>query len=298
MKKIIAVIMCCLLLFLSACTTKHQTEYQRISLESDTLGEDLAEHISDDTEVVNTVDQVFPSHLPAYKITERNISEQECAEMRKQLGIPDRCSFFDFEGNTIHYSLVDYTDFSRGYFDMAEEDLEKLAWETFNKIPFMEGEYEYLGIKSTMTVNDQEGDHISRVGVSFRKLLNDTRVLGEERCTLEFDGSGLVGIYIKLFDYEEVGTMDLVPLESAAAKIKTPDAFVIDETKFTQELAVVEKLDVERIKILWINQHSEGCTILQPIYNFIGTATDTSGFQTEFSSRIIAVPESCTYEAK
>lgn len=58
----------------------------------------------------------------------------------------------------------------------------------------------------------------------------------------------------------------------------------------------IDKLQVERVKLLFVNQFYRGCIILQPIYIFIGTAIDIDGDHVEFHSKVIAIPESYTYE--
>ena len=50
------------------------------------------------------------------------------------------------------------------------------------------------------------------------------------------------------------------------------------------------------VMLLLINQHLNGCTILQPVYSFMGNAEDTKGMQSEFNAWVIAIPESYTYE--
>ena len=62
---------------------------------------------------------------------------------------------------------------------MTEEELEALAWEEFNKIPFLEGEYEYYGIRGEDTISDSEGKHTTRVLVSFYPVLDGARVIGD-----------------------------------------------------------------------------------------------------------------------
>ncbi len=297
MKKQFLLMLCCSLILLSGCTN---TKYPRIHFNNEILGENVANYIDEDTSVTIQAEEAFPDQLPMYKITKREISRHEYQQMLQQLGLAEDPSNpydrFELDGNQVLCNLTSYTDFSRGYFSMAEDKLEKLAWETFEKIPFMEGKFEYLGIRDVMRVNDSTGDHIARVGVSFRRLLDDVRVVGEEKCMLYFDGSGLVEVQIALFNYEKVGMMDVVPLESAAAKIKTPDDFTI-EPENPYEANIADMLRVEKMKLLLVNQHSEGCTILQPIYHFMGTAVLEDGAQAEFSSTVIAIPETYTYEA-
>lgn len=174
---------------------------------------------------------------------------------------------------------------------MTDEVVEELAWEIFRKIPFLEGEWECIGVRKSFAVTDSTGTHITRAGVIFCRLLDGVRVIGEEGYVLCFDGSGLVEIKIILFDYEKIGTMKMAALEDAAEKIKTPDGFML-----SADTGVVETLQLDRVKLLFVNQYSDGCTILQPIYNFIGAATLTDGMQAEFQSRIIAIPKSYTHE--
>lgn len=286
MKKNLFAILCCVLLVLCGCNTK----YKRISFETDSLGVE-ASNINEGTAVVNKSTETFSVQMPIYEIRKRTISEKECQEMMSALEIPSEPHFFSHEGNKISINLAKYLDASRGYFDMTEEELEKAAWEAFNKIPFIEGEYEYFGIRGEHATEDSDGKHIRRVLVSFYPILNGSRVIGDNRCDLWFDGSGLVEIYIAQYDYEKTGTMDMVPLSDAETKIKTPDDFSIEDATGT-----VNTLQVERVKLLLINQHSRGCTILQPVYNFIGTATFEDGSQSEFKSKVIAIPESMTYE--
>lgn len=265
--------------------------FQSISYDSQSLCEKLEEHISDDTKVINTVDKVFPAKIPMYKITKHTISQQDYQQMVNQLNIPSNPEDLELYGNHLFYNLANHTDSSRGFFEMTDEELEILAWDVFNKIPFLEGEYEYGGITGGMRLYDSEGWHVTRARVTFYQVLNGVRISGEDDCSFWFDGSGLVQISIALFDYEETGTLRLVPLESASKRITKPDSF-----SFGFEDGIAKTLEVEKVTLHWVNQYSKGCTILQPIYNFTGTATLGDGRQTDFSSKVIAVPSVYTYK--
>lgn len=294
MKKPVFVLILCVVLSLCGCSRK-QEKYQRISFEQDTMGEEIVKCLVEDTTVVNTVDQKFPTRLSIFRITKKEITEQDYQQIMDILELPDEPRYMELEENELLYSLVGYTDESRGYFEMTDEAVETLAWETFNKIPFIEGEFECLGIRDTITVSNIHGDEkILRAGVAFRRLLDGVPVTGEERCVLYFDGSGLVAIEITLFDYEKTGTMDVVALKDAVNKIKTPDSFSLEV--YREPIPIVNTLNVDHIKLLLVNQFSEGCTILQPIYKFTGTASLVDGSEAEFSSKVIAIPESYTYE--
>ena len=310
MKKLIFI--CCLLVFFSGCTKKTANndglidnsmpiseKYLRINLRNDTLGEEHNALFDTQTEVIDLSKETFSEKLPIYEIKDRIIPEEEFQEMLKIFGMENQGLpyLIKLKGNKVDGTIASYDDPERGYFDdlqLSDEELEQLAWDTLNKIPFITDEYEYRGIATETMIVEDEGEIRTRVGVRFCRLVDGIRVVGNDECLLCFDGSGLVEVQITLFDYEQVGTMDMVELGEAESKIKTPDALTID----ADEQDVVDTLHVDCVKLLLFNQHSRGCTILQPVYDFIGTATLEDGTETGFSSMVIAIPESYTYEAE
>ena len=297
-KRILAILLCCVLFLLCGCKTEsvaEQKKYKRISSESEHLGEELF-HITSDTSVIYNVVETVQTQMPIYEIRRHAISPQEFQQMEKQLGITE-WYFNDYDGYEVYCRTAPYSDPNRGYFDtlnMTEDKLEQLAWETFGKIPFLEGEYEYAGQTGHMAEWSMESNEYitTEVTVSFYRSIDGICVVGNEQCDLTFDASGLVELYIVMYDYERIGTMDMVPLKEAKAKIKEPDSFSMT----VADKSVVNELHVDRVKTYLINQFSEGCTILQPIYTFYGTAALDNGNQADFKSRIIAIPEEMTYE--
>ena len=143
--------------------------------------------------------------------------------------------------------------------------------------------------------SDELGTIVTRVAVRFNRVLDGVRVAGDDRCDLWFNANGFVEIYAKTYDYKKTGTMDLVSYESAVQRIKNPDSLSVDGSATDQKL---QALCAEQVELYFINQNSRGCTILQPIYNFKGTAASAGGKEGEFQSKIIAIPESYTYEKK
>lgn len=296
-KRILVIALCCVVLCCTALAIFHPfRKYKRISFEDEILGHGLEAYIDGSTEVVNQTKATFAAKLPIYKMKKHKISDQELQQMEEQLGI-EKWYSHEFDGYRIYSRIAPYSDPDRGYFGtlkMSDEKLEGLAWKTFNKIPFIEGEYVYTGITGTMTVwTMQEGEQVSEVTVMFRRVLDGLNVVGNDKCALTFDASGLVEVDIALFDYRKTGTMKTVPLEEAADRIKTPDSFVIDADN-----RMIDTLRTDRVQMFWVNQESKGCTILQPMYTFYGTADFRDGGQMEFRSRVIAIPESYTYESE
>jgi hypothetical protein len=296
-KYILVVLLVGAILLLCGCNankTSEQQKYMRISFESETLGEVMG-HVKDDTIIINDAKETYETKIPVYEIKERTISDQECEQMMETLEIPEDPSIFTHDDNMIHIRLVTYTDFSRGFFDMTEDEAEKQAWKIFEKIPFIEGEYECIGIRETMTLSDKDGTHITIAGVTFCRVLDGMRVTGNDSCTIYLDGTGFAGVFIRMFEYEKVGTMDMISLKEAGSKLKNPDDFDI-ETEDFQLNQKVETIRVDHVYVRLVNQYARGCTILQPIYFYKGIATLVDKTQVEFSSKIIAIPESITYE--
>lgn len=289
-KRCFVIVLCCILLFCGC--NANQEKYKRISFKSDTLSDNIT-CITANTVVTYSAENTFQETMPVYKINKHAISEQEFKQMEENFGIT-KWHWNEFDGYTVYSRIAPYSDSQRGHFytlNMTDEELEALAWETFNKIPFMTGDYEYVGKTATMTEWTMEkGEYVTEVTISFYRQLNGVGIVGNEQCDLTFDASGLVEIYIAMYDYQKIGTMDMVSLRDAQAKIKTPDSFSINQTE-----SAAKELHVNRTQLFWVNQFSEDCTILQPIYTFYGTAHLENGEQTEFRSRVIAIPESMTY---
>ena len=293
MKKFAAfILVLCLLCSLSGCAKK----YQRISFDGEELGAEVELYVDEQTKVTNLTKDQFPKELPIYEITPRDISQEDFEKMLQNLQIEDQRSRFDLDGNTVSGDVMSITDYSAGDFSMTDEDLEVLAKETFAKLPFTQGEYEYKGITGKTTISgDAVGKIVTRVYVRFSRVLDGVRVAGNDRCELGFDNNGFVDMYVRVYDYKKTGTMDLVSYESAVQRIKNPDSLSVDGSATDQKL---QALCAEQVELYFINQNSRGCTILQPIYNFKGTATSAGGKEGEFQSKIIAIPESYTYEKK
>ncbi len=297
MKRVIVFILCISLLALSGCTQK----YKRIHFGQNSLGQSAKEFFGQDTKVLGTPEAVFPAQIPIYEIRERKITNKELETMKQQLGISDSMPAMKIEllGNRLEGRLYGSADAPRSYLDMSDEELEKIAWEAFEKLPFMDGTFEYTGIVSETTLKDSEGTHTVSAGVSFRRKLDGIRVLGDERCVLKFDGDGLIGFTFELYEYKEIGQMDVVPLDDAFAKLKTPDRLVISSKEIMNSLSigidvVIDSMQLEETVPLLVNQHSGGCTILQPVYSFLGDATDTEGRETDFNCWVIAIPDEYT----
>ncbi len=290
MKKNIFAVLCCFLLLLSGCD--RNTKYKRIDLQDDFLELELENHIGPDTELVNLTQETFPAQLPIYRITERKITQQEF-QKAAQLGNSDPGSDWlglKLDGNKISGRFESY---GSGYCSLSEEALEKLARETLEKLTFLDGDYAYVGITGSGSISDATGEHATDVCVSFRRLVDGLPVKGNERCEFTFNDNGLVGVHIVLYNYKQIGTMDLVPLEDAQARIQKPDAFSID--CFDMETVNLAKtLQVDIARLFLVNLYADGCTILQPIYQFGGTAMLEDGTQSGFSSTVIAIPTSYT----
>ena len=299
---------------LCSCSMINNTEisekYKRIEISSPSMSNelsDLEKTVSFFTKVEFEAKETFSETMPIYKITPRKLSEEEMIEFGEACGVvgevnktsprtyiktPNEDTVRLTNGNELSYYAG---KIERNELTKSDDELIQEAKAIKEKINFLEGEYECLGVTSVVTTENNGEEYVTRKRISFRKILNGSRIIGNEIFDIYFCSGGLYGIELHLFEYEEIGEMELIPLKDAKDKIKKPDAFALTESDGKSELSEkADTLRVERVKLLYVNQYSDGCTIIQPVYNFMGTAT-VNDESLEFSSRVIAIPEKYTY---
>lgn len=289
-KRVLAVFLCCVIVALCGCTGS-AGKYKRIKFEKGCVECGGTNELPEDTVIINDVQKDFPDRLPIYKIVERSISDHDLQRIMNSLEIPADLYELDHQGNRVSIWLDPIGDTTEGFYEMEDDQALDLAGSLFEKIPFMEGEYVCSGIHETMHQIDKEGRHVVEASASFYRVLNGMRVTGEPACTLTFNGGGLARVTIELYDYQEKGTMELVPYGDARARMKKSDDFSLSGVS-----GKVDALKVEQVELRLINQYSRGCEILQPVYRFEGTATMEDSTEKAFTMMIIAIPEEMTYE--
>lgn len=316
MKRVVSFVIVLVLIFLSLVGCAHSEsdenisgKFKRIQLSGDELGDGettLDKTISTFTKIEFNASETFSETMPIYEIKPREISEDELIAFAGTLGINGEIqknksgsairttdgASVSVEENYISYSI---NKTAREKMTQSDEELIKQAKEIVAKITLLEGEYECLGVASVTSASTEDGDYAVRKRISFKKQLDDVRLLGDEMCNVYFNSDGLCGINIRLFSYEANGEMEMLSLEDAKSKIKAPDAFSLSATETTSVLTgKADTLRVDRVKLLYVNQYSNGCMILQPVYSFIGAAIAGERY-VEFQSRVIAIPEKYTY---
>lgn len=286
-------------------------KYKRISISAPTLGDGesvLDKTVSLSTKVEYAAKETFSDTMPIYKITPREISEDEMLKFADEVGVSGEIDKWDgnrmFINDTdkdlvrlINKNEISYQAGNHKPEELTKSDDEliKEAKEIVSKISLLEGEYECLGVASVQTVIATEGEYIESKRIAFRRLLDGTRIIGDEICDLYFNSFGLHDIEIHLYNYEKIGEIEMVPLSDAKEKIKSPDAFETYELQGPSSLSKkASTLRVDRVKLIYVNQYSNDCTIIQPVYNFIGTAISDKECVT-FHSKVIAIPEKYTY---
>ncbi len=262
--------------------------FKKISFSTETLEEVLDAHITENTSVIGSCKLSAPKSVPMYSISKRALTDDEYDQLLVAMNLKEDDSennidrrdngllaFRRFNSNTPDYSFTD------------EETL-RMAKEIFDALPVIAGEYECTGINEYVIHTDSKGvDHIQQVGVSFRKFMDGIRVVGNDIVFLYFDNRGIAGIHLELFDYKKIdGVIDLISFDSAYARVKSPDSFNLKEENET--IGIIDTLNVEKARLLMVNQYSYGCNVLQPVYSFSGTATDVEGKTSSFTSVVIA----------
>lgn len=293
MKRTRVLAICIFVLLLSGCSEK----YLRIDISNPALGDYLSKYIDENTKIINHTIDTYPPMFPVYYIEERVITADELQQMQEAFDN----EFTDYkriqlssDGNKIYGEIVGTS--SKEYLDMTEGEIEQTAWRVLGLIPFLTGEYEYLGIRSTQTIIDDAGEHPYRVRVSFYRLLDGIRVIGNEHINFYFGPDGLEMIDMELFDYEKKGEMEILSVKDALTRVTMPDDFTIDDGVSETDIGVAETLTIDHIKLVLVNQSSRGCTILQPVFSFSGVAADANGIFKEFISKVVAIPETYTYK--
>lgn len=309
MKNKAVILIITFIIFLSACSNT-DVKYKRINLSPQEMGFPQV-IVTLRTKIVNQASESYPATMPIYEITPYEVTEKELIDFAALFGVHDAVQYDDRgmyirieeEGNSVNELVtlfrasdneIEYynRDFSDREMLQSDEELEEDAKRVFETFPFIKGEYEFIGQTSTQTLSDSEGKHTVGKSYSFQPVLNGVRVTGDNYCTLNFDANGLRGIAVRLYSYEQTGEMDMIPLDTAIKKIRRPDAFRTYNKDFK---GTADSLCIERTKLLYVNQYTDGCEILQPVYNLMGTMTNKSG-SSEFSAKIIAIPKKYTYE--
>ena len=265
-----------------------QRHYKKISFSAESLGEALQDHITENTSVIGSREYNAPQSIPMYSISERVLSDDEYNLILSALRVKedDPAVYITRKGNSL-LARLHQTDEKEKY-SFSDEETLKMATDVFDRLPVISDEYECLGVKSYHTVSDSAGERVISVGVSFRRLIEGIRVVGNDVIYLYFDNYGLSEVHIELYDYKKTNDkIDLKPFDSAYARVKSPDSFNLREEN--ESIGEIDTLNVEKIMLLMVNQYSNGCTVLQPVYSFSGTATDVKGECASFISVIIAV---------
>lgn len=280
-------------------STQDDGRYLRIHLNNETSEAELGRYVGPDTVVVGDILESHPTQLPIYQIKERTITEEEFQQVMERLEIPENPSHrpqWKLEGNEISGQFAYLTD---GQFTKSDEELEEMARKAFEQFGLLTGEYEYTGIWSSgerVEIGENGSEEIItliNVGVSFCRVVDGMRIIDSDVCNIYFNDDGIVRFRLELYEYEPVGTMDLVSMEEAWDRIKTPDRFSIEGEPDCAGPA--KTLAVEEVVMVYCNQYYRGCTILQPVYRFKGTATFEDGTQAPFTSSVIAIPDSMTW---
>ncbi|MBR4053892.1 MAG: hypothetical protein IKK06_03725 [Clostridia bacterium] len=254
-----------------------------------------------DTEL--KAEDAFMKTMSVYEISPRTITEEQFAQlgaffqMDGEIEPRKTCLYWEWQEHRLWWEENEISYSWSGHVDKAitksDEEMIALAKEIFEALPIIEGEYECLGIGSVQTVHSKAGSFDVKKRICFRRLVDGVRVIGNDLVDIYVGEDGVTEIYMYFYDYIKTDELPMLSLEEAFEKVKEPDAFAL-ETEETDFSGKAEKLTVEKAKLLYVNQFSDGCTILQPVFNLMGTLENDTGIA-EFSAKIIAIPEKYTY---
>ena len=282
-----------------------QAIYKRIDISAPTAAGELTElekTIGRGTDTELKAEDTFMETMPIYEISPRSITKKEFLELAAHFGVTGEPVLFGsnwiLENENVRLRWNEHEikctwNVLEKKFTKTDEEVIEEAKRIFDALPLIEGEYECLGIGSTQTITYRNESFVSTQRVCFRRLVDGVRVIGSDLVDIYMREDGVADIYMYFYDYTKTGELPMLSLEDAFDRVKDPDAFSLksEGTGFSGE---ADLLTVERVKLLFVNQYSNGCTILQPVFNLMGTAENETG-KAEFSSKVIAIPEKYTY---
>ncbi len=279
--------------------------YQRIELvRGETTPDgpsDLDKTVGLFTKVTSSVTETFPKNMPVYEITPCEIDDETWAQFLTHFGmsLPDRISKSNRveendsiayrSKNKLTYYIADHSENPMSYSDEAVIEKAKAMFASF---PFVDGTYECGGIDSRRIRSTGDQTFTISKSVVFYRQIEGERILGDA-CYMDFTAEGLCQLSIVRYEYKQVDVIPMISLQKAIDKVKHPDTFYVDDND-TKLSGKADVLHVEKARLVYVNQYSFGCTILQPVYNLTGYAEDDSG-TVPFTAKVIAIPDKYTY---
>ena len=113
-----------------------------------------------------------------------------------------------------------------------------------------------------------------------------------------YAAEGLISLEISLYDYEKTGeSLPMLTLADALKQATEPedtDAFELPDAKALTSPATL--LEFDEVTLLYYNQWSNGCDILQPVFVLKGYAKNGQE-KVKLTFRVIAIAQRYTFES-
>lgn len=290
-----------LCLLLGGCGTG--ANYKRIDL---TVGEttppeitDLEAAVGKDTEVICSLPDLLPDTMPVYRIIPHTVTREEAQQFADFFGVTEELnSGMNPEGNgnvwmrdnTLKLSIPQKQDMEM---TLSDAQVIEMGGKLLAELTFLPGEYVCEGVTSRRTVTKGDVSYVCYKGLTFYRVLDGVKVRYDDACHIGFTEDGVAEFSITLFEYERMGeSLPLLSLKEVLPQVldpEDPDAFGTDELMAKP----ADYIKVEKVEMVYYNQYSRGCTILQPVYCLTGTAVGGE-CQTKFRLRVIGLSEKYT----
>lgn len=290
-----------LCLLLGGCGTG--ANYKRIDL---TVGEttppettDLEAAVGKNTKVKCSAVDLLPDTMPVYRIIPHTVTREEAQQFADYFGITEELnSEMNQEGNgnvwvrdnTLKLSIPQKQDMEM---TLSDAQVIEMGEKLLAELTFLPGEYVCEGVTSRRTVTKGDVSYVCYKGLTFYRVLDGVQVRYDDACHIGFTENGVVDLYFTFFDYEKTDEyLPLLSLKDVLPQVldpEDPDAFGTDELMAKP----ADCMYVEKVEMVYYNQYSRGCTILQPVYCLTGTAAGGE-CQTKFRLRVIGLAEKYT----
>ena len=297
----------CLLISILLCGCSSVEPFQRIHLTRwGTTWDgptDFERAVNEDTEVECSVEDTFARSFYLYRITPRQLTMEDARAFAAALGVTLEINALQDPENRdpngvvrLRENTLDFEKPARkGTGELpSDETLIRHASELLKSLPAVGGDYICTEIRSVVS----GGSGIPLKRLEMNRVVDGLTVADEDRCTMSYAAEGLISLEISLYDYEKTGeSLPMLTLADALKQATEPedtDAFDLHDAKALTSPATL--LEFDEVTLLYYNQWSNGCDILQPVFVLEGYAKNGQE-KVKLTFRVIAIAQRYTFES-
>ena len=297
----------CLLISILLCGCSSVEPFQRIHLTRwGTTWDgptDFERAVDEDTEVECSVEYTFARSFYLYRITPRKLTMEDARAFAAALGVTLEINAIqDWENRDpngvvrLRKNILEFEKPAVGAGGELPDDetLIRKTEELLKALPTVGEAYVCTDLRAGV----QGGPGIPIKSLVMNRVVDGLPVSDEDRCVVYYAAEGLISLKISLYDYEKTGeSLPMLTLADAlkqATDPEDPDAFDLHDAQALTSPADV--LEFDKVTLLYYNQWSNGCDILQPVFVLEGYAKNGQE-KVKLTFRVIAIAQRFTFES-